>query len=136
MGRDVGVSTFPRGGMIVSVGSTEGFGYQPLVAAGGTAIVSAAGTITSVSIGNSGSGYRTGVQTNVSVNVRLPDASGVELVAIGTASISGGHVTSVAITTDRVFYAPRSISNVLYDNVTGVTTITTSTAHGLSVRSN
>ena len=133
MGRDVGVSTFPRGGMIVSVGSTEGFGYQPLVAAGGTAIVSAAGTITSVSIGNSGSGYRTGVQTNVSVNVRLPNASGVELVAIGTASISGGHVTSVAITTDRVFYAPRSISNVLYDNVTGVTTITTSTAHGLSV---
>ena len=46
----------PTGGIIVSVGSTMGFGYQPLVSAGGTAIVSIAGTISSVSIGNSGSG--------------------------------------------------------------------------------
>ena len=37
---DVGISSFPRGGMIISVGSTEGLGYQPLVAAGGTATVS------------------------------------------------------------------------------------------------
>ena len=58
MSNDVGVSTFPRGGMIVSVGSSAGFGYQPLVAAGGTVTVSAAGTISAVSIGNSGSGYR------------------------------------------------------------------------------
>ena len=57
--------------MIVSVGSQEGLGYQPLVAAGGTAVVSAAGTITSVSIGNSGSGYRSGIQTNVSVGVQF-----------------------------------------------------------------
>ena len=133
MGRDVGVSSFPRGGMIVSVGSQAGLGYQPLVAAGGTAVVSAAGTISSVSIGNSGSGYRSGIQTTVSVGVRLPDLNGATIIPVGIASVSGGHVTSVAITTDRVFYAPRSISNVLYDNVTGVTTITTSVAHGLSV---
>ena len=132
MGADVGISSFPRGGMIISVGSTEGLGYQPLVAAGGTAVVSAAGTISSVSIGNSGSGYRSGIQTNVSVGVQLPDVSSSTIIPVGIASVSGGHVTSVAITTDRVFYAPRSISNVLYDNVTGVTTITTSSAHGLS----
>ena len=55
---DINVATIPVGGVIVSVASTEGFNYQPLVAAGGTAIISAGGTITSVSIGNSGSGYR------------------------------------------------------------------------------
>ena len=130
---DVGVSTFPKGGIIVSVGSQEGLGYQPLVAAGGTAVVSSAGTITSISIGNSGSGYRSGIQTNISVGVQLPDTTGVTIVPIGTASVSGGSVTSVAITTDRVFYAPRDISNVLYSHVTGLTTVTTSTAHGLSV---
>ena len=80
-------------------------GYQPLVAAGGTATVSATGTITSVSIGNSGSGYRSGIQTNVSVGVQLPDIAGATVIPIGVASVSDGHVTSVAITTDRVFYA-------------------------------
>ena len=52
---DVNISTLPIGGVILSLGSTEGHGYQPLVAAGGTAVVSTAGTIQSVSIGYSGS---------------------------------------------------------------------------------
>ena len=104
--------------MLVSVGSSAGFGLQPLVAAGGEAVVSAAGTITSVSIGNSGSGYRSGIQTDINVVVELPDVNGTTLVPIGIASATDGNVTSVAITTDRVFYAPRSVSNVLYDNVT------------------
>ena len=42
-----------------------------------------------------------------------------------------GNVNSVAITTDRVFYAPKDISNVTYNNTTGVTTITTSSNHDL-----
>jgi hypothetical protein len=62
---DISTSEMPYGGVISSVGSTSGFGYQPLVSAGGTAIVSIAGTITQVSIGNSGSGYRVGIQTQV-----------------------------------------------------------------------
>ena len=48
----------PVGGIIVSVASSYGFGYQPLISAGGTSVVSSAGTIESVSVGNSGSGYR------------------------------------------------------------------------------
>ena len=53
LGPDVGISSYPKGGIIVSVASTEGFGYQPLVAAAsGTAIVSGLGTIQSISIGN------------------------------------------------------------------------------------
>ena len=37
---DLNVGTLPRGGILVNVGSSEGMGYQPLVAAGGTAVVS------------------------------------------------------------------------------------------------
>ena len=91
---DVNVSSVPRGGVIVSVAETSSFGYQPLVAAGGTANVSLAGTITSVSIGNSGSGYRVGLQTNILVKAR--GSSGI--VTIGKANVSAGLVTSVTIT--------------------------------------
>ena len=128
---DVNITSLPLGGVILSVGSTEGFGYQPLVAAGGTAIVSAAGTISSIAIGNSGSGYRSGIQT-VSVSIQQKDVSGADIVKVGTASVSNGHVISVGINTNQVFYAPKNISNVLYDNTTGITTITTSANHGLN----
>ena len=75
------MSSVPRGGIIVSVGETTNFGYQPLVAAGGTAIVSSAGTVTSVSIGNSGSGYRVGLQTNILVRAR--GSSGIVTIGKG-----------------------------------------------------
>ena len=127
---DANVTSLPLGGVILSVGSTEGFGYQPLVAAGGTAIVSAAGTISSVAIGNSGSGYRSGIQT-VNVSIQQESLEGASITKIGTATITDGHITSVGINTDHVFYAPKNISNVVYDNITGITTITTLANHGL-----
>ena len=68
---DYNKSTLPAGGQFISLGSTGGFGYQPLVSAGGTANVSIAGTISTISIGNSGSGYRSGVQI-VKVGVAPP----------------------------------------------------------------
>ena len=55
---DINQSKLPYGGVIVSYGSTGGLGYQPLVSSGGTAIISIAGTITSISVGHTGSGYR------------------------------------------------------------------------------
>ena len=55
---DANTSNLPLGGVLLSLGSTEGSGYQPLVSAGGTAVVSGLGTISLVSIANSGSGYR------------------------------------------------------------------------------
>ena len=58
IGYDVGISSFPAAGIIQSIGSTEGFGYQPLVSAAGTVTVSASGAVTSVSVGFTGSGYR------------------------------------------------------------------------------
>ena len=54
---DINTSQLPIGGVIVSVGSTEGMGYQPIVAAGGTALVSYAGTISGITLGYAGSGY-------------------------------------------------------------------------------
>ena len=115
MSRDVGVSSFPRGGMIVSVGSTEGFGYQPLVSAGGTAIVSVAGTISAISIGNSGSGYRVGIQTTINVSVGTSSVSGSNLVAIGTASISNGNITGVTITNPGSGYTSTNPPFVVFD---------------------
>ena len=66
---DINSSGLPKGGIIVSVGSTEGLGYQPLVSAGGTAIVSLAGTIQSISIGNTGSGYRASAYYDIPTNI-------------------------------------------------------------------
>ena len=66
-------ATVPVGGIIVSVGSTEGEGYQPLVSAGATIRFASSGVVTSVSIGNTGSGYRvvpgpiTGIGTRVGI---------------------------------------------------------------------
>ena len=61
-------ANIPVGGVIVSVGSTAGFGYQPLISAGGTVTVSSAGTISNISIGNSGSGYRSSSKYQIYTN--------------------------------------------------------------------
>jgi len=55
---DINTASIPRGGIIISVGTNEAYGYQPLVSAGGTANVSGIGTISNISIGYTGSGYR------------------------------------------------------------------------------
>lgn len=69
---DINTASIPRGGIIVSVGSNEGYGYQPLVAAGGTATVSAAGTISNISIGYSGSGYRSPKELILTTRINYP----------------------------------------------------------------
>ena len=112
LGSDIGVTPYPRGGTIVSVGSTEGFGYQPLVSAGGTAVVSGLGTISSISIGNSGSGYRSGVST-IFVGVRT-DSSNLEI--IGQAVISGGNVTDITITNPGSGYTTTNVPEVIIDD--------------------
>jgi len=129
---DANVTSLPLGGVILSVGSTEGFGYQPLVAAGGTAVVSAGGTILSIGLGNTGSGYRSGVQT-VGVSVQQRNVETTSITSIGTASIASGHITGVAVTNWNAFYKPRDVRQASYTHTTGITTITTATPHGLSL---
>ena len=112
---DVNNASIPRGGIIASIGSTEGFGYQPLVSAGGTAIVSIAGTIAAISIGNSGSGYREGVQiVNVGVSTSATGTPNIQF--IGTATISGGHVVSIAITNPGAGYTSSNTPHVIFDS--------------------
>jgi hypothetical protein len=113
---DVNTANIPRGGIILSVGSTEGFGYQPLVAAGGTAIVSVAGTIQSISIGNSGSGYRVGVQTVVNVGVKTESTGIPNIEFIGTASVSNGRIVGVSITNPGIGYTSSNPPIVIFDS--------------------
>lgn len=101
---DVNTSSIPRGGIIVSVGSTQGFGYQPLISAGGTAVVSTAGTIQSISIGNSGSGYRSGIQTNIRVGIKTENLDNSHIEFVGIASSKNGNIVSVAITNPGIGY--------------------------------
>ena len=113
---DPNAANVPVGGVIVSVGSTEGFGYQPLVAAGGTAVVSGLGTISSISIGNSGSGYRSGIQTVVNVGVGTSSTGIPNIEFIGTAAISGGNIVSVAITNPGTGYTSTNQPFVVFDD--------------------
>ena len=130
---DIVIKGLPVGGRIVSVGSTKGFGYQSLVSAAGTVTVSSAGTINSINISNAGGGYRTGIQTNIEVYIREESVDLSNKVAIGTALVTRGRVTGVAVTNSQVFYVPRDISSIEHTTTTGLTTVTTSTAHGLSI---
>ena len=66
---DVNIGQLPRGGMIISIGSSGGLAYAPLAGAGVTAVVSG-GAITSVGLGttdNVGSGYNHIVAIGVSI---------------------------------------------------------------------
>ena len=116
LGPDVGISSFPKGGIIVSVGSDAGLGYQPLISAGGTAIVSGLGTISSISIGNSGSGYRVGIQTVVNVGVGTSSTGTGNIQIIGTATISNGHIVSVAVTNPGSGYTSTNQPFVVFDD--------------------
>ena len=120
---DPNISSVPLGGVISSVGSTEGSGYQPPVSAGGTAIVSSEGTIQSISIGNSGSGYRSGIQTSVNVGVRTEDLDNAELEIVGKASILNGNITSVTITNPGSGYTSTNPPIVVFDSPVGYTNL-------------
>lgn len=80
IGYDVGVSSFPRGGVIQAIGTTEGLGYQPLIGAGGTAIVSLGGTIESVSVANTGSGYRVANNYDILTDINHPIPVGFQTI--------------------------------------------------------
>jgi len=112
---DINASGLPRKGILVSVGSTAGFGFQPLVSAGGTAIVSVAGTIQSISIGNSGSGYRSGAQI-VRVGVGTSSTRTPNIQFIGTAAVQNGRVVSIAITNPGTGYTSTNPPVVFIDS--------------------
>jgi hypothetical protein len=96
------LSGTPSAGKIVNVAITTGFGYQPLIGAAATISVSAAGTINSVTLKGSGSGYRTA--PNISI------ASTIGYGATISATIgSGGTVTSFTIINGGIGYTSTSL---------------------------
>lgn len=120
---DPNTASVPRGGIILSVGSTSGYGYQPLVSAGGTAIIGAGGTISSISIGNSGSGYRSGIQTAIYVGIQTYSDDIPHITIVGYSTVVKGSVGPVKITNPGagftnnpspmvVFDAPLSYTNI------------------------
>jgi hypothetical protein len=113
---DVNTASIPRGGIIQTVGSIQGFGYQPLVSAGGTAVVSSAGTIQSISIGNSGSGYRPQLQSIINVGVATLSLGTPNIEFIGTASVINGNIVSVAITNPGAGYTSSNPPIVIFDD--------------------
>ena len=132
---DVNSNQLPRGGIIISLGSTSGLGYAPLVGASVTAIVSG-GSIVSVGLGSSdivGSGYR----GNVSVAVTETGHTGSA--ATITATVGAGGTLSFTVIGGGSGYTNPTInvSSPSYSNlpVIGVSRLgvgsTTDTGSGL-----
>jgi len=93
---DLNMNQLPRGGIIVSLGSTPGLGYAPLVGASVTAIIGVGGSITSIGIGttgnlNWGSGYRS------PVSIAVTDSTHTGTPATITASVGAGGTLSFTI---------------------------------------
>ena len=131
---DINQNQLPRGGLIVSLGSTPGLGYAPLVGASVTAVVSG-GSIISVGIGTTdilGSGY----YGTVSVGVTDISGSGANI----TATVGAGGTIKFNVIGGGSGYSPNpkiKISSPNYENmpIIGVSRLgvgaTTTTGVGL-----
>jgi predicted RNA-binding protein with TRAM domain len=135
---DVNQNQTPRGGIIISLGSSTGLGYAPLVGAAVTAVVGAGGSIKSVGLGttdNLGSGYN-GI---VSIGVSVYESGHTGTAASIRASVGAGGTLSFNIITGGTGYTNPKIfvSEPSYENlkVTGVSRLgigsTTDTGVGL-----
>jgi len=110
---DVNVSGVPIGGVISSVGSSEGFGYQKLKRASASPTLDGNGAIASIQIQDGGSGYRSGIQTNIYVYAKTGELETEQTVLVGEAVIGNtietqGKVVDVVITNPGTGY---SVSN-------------------------
>ena len=137
---DVNLNEVPRGGVIVSLGSTPGLGFAPLVGASVTAVVGAGGSIVSVGLGatdNLGSGYNGLVSIGITVLDSTQDAGGDP--ASITAVVGAGGTLSFNVGAGGTGYNNPKIfvSDPSYENlpVIGVSRIgvgaTTDTGKGL-----
>ena len=112
---DVNQNQLPRGGIIVSLGSTSGAGFAPLVGASVTAIVSG-GVITAVGIGSTdivGSGYRGVVSIGVTETGHIGTAANI------TATVgAGGTLTFNVVSGGTGYTNPRIlVSEPNYENL-------------------
>ncbi len=112
---DVNVKGLPRGGIIVGYGVSSGSNYAPLYPASGVALVSAAGTVSSLIIGSPGSGYRTGITTYY---IEFDDGDGYGSGARGIAIPNvNGNIDSVEIISGGSGYRYSGVSTALTTNI-------------------
>ena len=111
---DVNANKLPRKGQIVSVASTQGYGYQPRQTGIGTAVVSGFGTIT-VAMGFTGSGYRNPPTTyRVFVDGGNPTTG-----AAGTFTVEGGFVKDIFMNTVGAGYTWTNVPRLTLDEPVG-----------------
>ena len=136
---DVNVNEVPRGGIIVSYGSTPGLGFAPLVGASVTAVVGAGGSIVSVGLGTTGHG--SGYNGLVSIGISVYESGHSGAAATITANIGVGGTLSFNVVGGGTGYSNPKIfvSDPSYKNlpVVGVSRLgigaTTDTGNGLLV---
>jgi hypothetical protein len=137
---DVNQNQVPRGGIIISLASTGGLGYAPLVGAAVTAIIGVGGSITAVGVGSTdivGSGYR-----GETISIGVTDSTGIN--ASITATVGAGGTLSFNILDGGSGYTNPlfKIDSPSYENlpITGLSRLsignTTETGIGLSITVN
>lgn len=79
---DINQNQLPRGGLIVSLGSTSGLGYAPLVGAAATAIINGSGSIIGIAVSDFGSGYRSPISIGITDTVS-PTSNAIITATVG-----------------------------------------------------
>ena len=108
--KDVIANKLPKKGIIVSIGNTQGYGYQPQNTGIGSAVVSGFGTIT-VSMAFTGTGYINGPSTyEVRVRGGSPTTG-----AAGTFTVRSGHIENIFMNTPGVGYTWTDVPKLEFD---------------------
>jgi hypothetical protein len=94
---DVNQNQTPRGGIIISLGSSAGLGYEPLVGASVTARVGAGGSIVSIGIGTTTGTFGSGYNGIVAIGVSVYESGHIGSAATITASVGAGGTLSFSI---------------------------------------
>lgn len=134
---DVNANQLPRGGIIISIGTTDGIGYAPLVGAAITATVDNVGRITAVGIGTTGSwgsGYNFGGSIGIGISDDVQASTPGALPAFITATVGVGGTLIFNILNQGDRYTPQarfkipspSYSNLPVKIISRISTGTTS----------
>jgi len=118
---DLNTNNIPRGGRIVSVASSQSRGYQPLVSAGATASVNGFGAISTISIGNTGSGYRELIQKEIIISAYNP-VTGTSS-TIGVATAFDGHIVGYRLDSPGTAYTSSNLPTIIISPPSGYSNI-------------
>ena len=119
------ISGVPKAGKISKVGINTGFGYQPLIGAAATVTVSAAGTISNVTLIGSGFGYK----NSPSISIASTIGYGASINAIVG---SGGTITGFTIVNSGFGYTTTSVPTVIIGIPTAYSNIGVAYTNGSS----